>query len=202
MELSDNTAEHCSFQISGGEATGVYRFKTGFNGLKTMSTEFLRLLDTTYVGTATNFAFFDDILINTRERQKDHLQNLRQVLRRLDKANVSLKAEKCTLAAKQIKRVSYKLSPEGVAPINSTLQGITDRLKPTNLKQLRSVLGAVTQLSKFIPDLAKLYLPFRTLLKKETYWNWGNGTRSIPQKGKRRSKESNQIESLKKKLPA
>ena len=173
VKLSENTAKHCNFQIIGGEATGVYRFKTGFYGLTTMPTEFQRIMDTTLAGIANTFAFIDDILIVTRGDEEGHIEKVRQVLKRLDEANVSLKAEKCTFAAKQIEWVGYKLSQEGVEPINSKVQGITDRLKPTNLKQLRSYLGAVNQLNKFIPDLAKLCFPFRTLLKKENDWNWG-----------------------------
>ena len=56
--------------------------------------------------------------------------------------------------------------------MNSKVQGISERLKPTNLKQLRSFLGAVNQFNKFIPNLAQLCFPFRNLLKKDNEWNW------------------------------
>ena len=52
------------------------------------------------------------------------------------------------------------------------MQGITDRLRPTNLKELRSFLGAVNQLNKFIPDLAAECFPFRNFLKKDAEWKW------------------------------
>ena len=60
------------------------------------------------------------------------------------------------------------------ASVNSKVQGISDRLKPTIIKQLRSYLGAVIQFNKFIPDLAKICFPFRTLLKKDTHWERKN----------------------------
>ena len=66
------------------------------------------------------------------------------------------------------------MSQQGVAPVNIKVQGISDRLKPTNLKQLRSYLGAVNQFNKFIPNLATICFPFRTLLKKDTIWEWKN----------------------------
>ena len=53
------------------------------------------------------------------------------------------------------------------------MQGILECLRPKNTKQLRFFLGAVNQFNKFIPDLAKLCFLFRTLLKKDNYWNWG-----------------------------
>ena len=50
VELSSDTSKHCNFQIFGGEATGVYRFVTGFYGLTTMPTEFQRIMDLTLAG--------------------------------------------------------------------------------------------------------------------------------------------------------
>ena len=45
-------------------------------------------------------------------------------------------------------------------------------MKPKNLKDLRSYLGAVNQLTKFIPGLAQITEPFGDLLKKEGQWEW------------------------------
>ena len=60
-----------------------------------------------------------------------------------------------------------------MAPINIKVQGISERLKPTNLKQARSFLGAVNQFNKFITNIAQLSFPIRNLLKKDNEWNWG-----------------------------
>ena len=87
---------------------------------------------------------------------------------------MNVKLDKCIFAADNIEWVGYKLSQQGVAPVNSKVQGISGRLKPTNLKQLRSYLGAVNQFNKFIPNLATICFPFRTLLKKDTNWEWKN----------------------------
>ena len=159
----------------GGEATGVYKLITGFYGLTTMPTEFQRIID--LAGITNTFAFIDfidDILIITHgtcKRRAHAMQKAKEVLKRLDEANISLKLEKCTFAAKSIEWVGYKLTQEGVAPKNTKVQGISERLRPNNLKLLRSFLGAVNQLNKFLPDLAKICYPFRTLWKKNTEWN-------------------------------
>ena len=63
------------------------------------------------------------------------MQKVKEVLERLDEANFSLKLEKCTFAAKGIEWVGYKLTQEGVEPINGKVQGISERLRPKNLKQ-------------------------------------------------------------------
>ena len=45
-------------------------------------------------------------------------------------------------------------------------------MKPKNLNALRSYLGAVNQLPKFIPGQAQITEPFRDLLRKEGQWEW------------------------------
>ena len=64
------------------------------------------------------------------------------------------------------------MSGEGITPVNGKVQGLTERLRPGNLKELRSFLGAVNQLNKFIPELANICAPFRSILKKDAGWRW------------------------------
>ena len=59
-----------------------------------------------------------------------------------------------------------------IKPINSKVQAISEILTPKNLKELRSYLGAVNQLNRFIPNLAQLCHELRPLLKKDQPWNW------------------------------
>ena len=45
LPLSNLTSSYCNFKILCGEATGTYRFKTGFYGLTDMPTEFQKTMD-------------------------------------------------------------------------------------------------------------------------------------------------------------
>ena len=128
VELSEETSGHCNFQIIGGKATGIYRFVTGFYGLTTMPTEFQRIIDLTLAGITNTFAFIDDILTVTHGTEEDYITKVKEVLKRLDDANINLRLDKCSFAAKNIECVGYNLSQQGVAPINSKVQGISERL--------------------------------------------------------------------------
>ena len=68
--------------------------------------------------------------------------------------------------------MGYKISSKGIKPINEKVQAITEKMKPKNLTELRSYLGAVNQLSRFIPNLAMKTEPFRDLLKHSDKWTW------------------------------
>ena len=73
-QVEQDTAKHCNFQVVGGEATGVYRFVTGFYGLTTMPTEFQRIMDLTLTGISNTFAFIDEILIVTHGTEEEHIK--------------------------------------------------------------------------------------------------------------------------------
>ena len=99
-------------------------------------------------------------------------EKLRKILKKLDENNLRLKWEKCKLAQEKIEWLGYDISAEGITPQNEKVQAITKKLQPKNLKELRSYLGAVNQLIKFIPNLAQITHGFRDLLKKEGEYNW------------------------------
>ena len=147
IPLHDLTKRHCNFQIVGG----TYRFTTGYYGLTVMPTEFQKIMDLTLVNVNSVFVYIDDILIVTKGTKQQHVNKVTEVMRILDDANLQLKAGKCIIAQDSIEWLGFKLTRTGISPINTKSQGISEKLPPTNLKQLRSFLGAVNQFNKFIP---------------------------------------------------
>ena len=101
-------------------------------------------MDLTLTSITYTFAFIDDIIIVTRGTKDEHIIKVKEVLKRLDEENISLKLGKCAaFAAESIEWVGYELLQPVFAPINSKVQGISERLKPTNLNQLGSFMVAV-----------------------------------------------------------
>ena len=76
------------------------------------------------------------------------------------------------IAQSEKKWLGFKLTATGVKPIDSKIQAISDKLKPQNKKDLRSFMGTINQMNRFIPNLAKLCAPLRPLLSKDTKWDW------------------------------
>ena len=72
----------------------------------------------------------------------------------------------------EIEWLGHKLSQSGIAPLDSKTAAIASLSAPKNLKQLRSFLGSVHYLGKFIPNLSQLCHPLRPLLKKNTKIVW------------------------------
>ena len=137
-----------------------------------MPTEFQKVMDNLLARFREIFVFIDDILIVTKGTKKEHLDKVREILKSLDAAKLQLKAGKCNFAKIEIEWLGYKLTSQGFSPINSKVQGITVKLRPTCLKELKSSLGAVNQFNNFSPDLASICFPFRTIFKKDAPWTW------------------------------
>ena len=126
VELSATTSRQCNFQLIGGKARGICRSRTGFYGLTAMPTEFqqIRIMDLALAGITNTFAFTDDILIVTNGRAEEHITEVKEVLKRLNEANISLKLENCAFPAESIERVGYELSHQGIAPIKSKVHDL------------------------------------------------------------------------------
>ena len=172
VPLHISTAKHCNFQIIGGESSGTYRFVSGFYGLSVMPTEFQKVMDLLLAKFREVFVFIDDILIVTKGTKNEHLDQVREILKTLDNAELQLKAGKCKIAQSEIEWLGFKMTKDGISPVNTKVQAITEKLRPENLKELRSFLGAINQFNKFIPDLASICFPFRSILKKDATWKW------------------------------
>ena len=166
LNLHPDTARHCNFNIICGDATGTYRFKTGFYGLTDMPAEFQKAMDYTLVGLSNTYCFLDDIIVVSKGSKESHLKYVDKCLQKLEADNLRINLSKCHFAEHQINWLGFTFSQSGVRPIESKTAAIAEIKAPKTLKQLRSFLGSVHHLSKSIPNLAKICHPLRPLLKK------------------------------------
>ena len=75
-----------------------------------------------------------------------------EVLETLDARELQLKAGKCNIAVQDNEWIGFKMTSHGNSPVNSKVQGITKKLRTTNLNELRSFLGALNHFKKYIHD--------------------------------------------------
>ena len=68
--------------------------------------------------------------------------------------------------------MGHEITEKGIKPVTSKTQAIIKLKPPTTHKQLKSFLGSVNHLTKFIPNLATLCRGFRDLLQKDTKYVW------------------------------
>ena len=68
--------------------------------------------------------------------------------------------------------MEHQINQDGIRPLQDKLEAITKINIPKNEKELKSFLGAIQYLSKYIKNLSAQTDIFRKLLKKQNEWIW------------------------------
>ena len=123
-------------------------------------------MDYTLFGWSNTYWFLDHIIVVSKSTKESHLKYVFKCLQKLEADNLRINLSKSHIAKHHINWLGFTFSQNGVKPIESKTAAIAEIKAPKTLKQLRSFLGSVNRLSKFIPNLAKICHPLRPLLKK------------------------------------
>lgn len=113
----------------------------------------------------------DDILIFGKDKEQ-HDERLFAVLGRIQKAGITLNAEKCEFWCDKLKFLGHIISKNGISPDPAKTNAIKDMEAPTSITELRRFMGIVNQLGKFSPRIAELSSPLRELLSTKNNWQW------------------------------
>ena len=132
-----------------------------------MPAEFQKAMDRTLNNSKNTFCFLDDILIVSKGSEIEHEKLITDVLMKLNKENLSHKLSNCEFFKTEVNWLGQKLSENGVAPKRTKTEAILKLEHPRLLKQLRSFLGSINDLSKFIPNAANLMNKLRPLLRED-----------------------------------
>ena len=172
LNLDANTANHCNFKIISGDKTGTYRFQTRFYGLTDMPAEFQKAMDYTLIGLQNTYCFLDDILIVSKGSLNEHKSYVMKCLQRLDDENLRIDLPIYHFGKLEIDWLGYHISQSVIWPLEGKTAAILALEAPKTLKNLRSFLGSVNNIGKFIPNLAQISQPLRLLLKKSSKFLW------------------------------
>lgn len=115
--------------------------------------------------------YLDDILVSGTDA-KNHLQNLRRLLTRLQEKGLRCRREKCSFAQPSVEYLGHHLSSRGISK-GKKADAVKLMPAPTNVHSLRSFLGSVQFYSKFLPNLSTITEPLHHLTRKNVQWKWG-----------------------------
>lgn len=139
-------------------------------GVKPAPGIFQQIIDTSLAGLPV-VALIDDILVPT-SGMTEHNQVLREVFRRLETLGFRVKMSKCEFYKSSIKFLGFIIDADGSRPDPDKISAIQNMQAPTNISQLRSLLGAINYHNKYIKNLRKIRAPLDELTKQAVVWNW------------------------------
>ena len=117
-------------------------------------------------GQSNGLLVYMDDVIACFARWKAHLQLLEDMFRALQTAGLTLQPSKIHFGPKEVQYLGHVLSADGIRMGEDRIKAIIDLKTPTTIKELRSVLGTVNFVRKFIPNLAPIIEPLIALTRK------------------------------------
>ena len=150
---------------------GRFHFNKLPFGVSCASELFQRRMAVILEGLEGVLCLVDDVLVFGSDQQ-EHDRRLRGLLERVNKARVTLNAEKCAFSRKEIKFLGHVVNHRGVHPDPDKTTAIQMMPKPKDVSELRRVLGMINQFNKFSPRFADLTQPLRELLSARNVWQW------------------------------
>ncbi|KAL3515059.1 hypothetical protein ACH5RR_021961 [Cinchona calisaya] len=116
--------------------------------------------------------YVDDIIIKSKKAE-DHLTNLKKVFERMRRYNLKLNLAKCAFGAPSEKLLGFIVSKRGIEIDPTKIKAIRDMYEPKTQKDVKSLLGKINFIGRFIAQLTATCEPLFKLLRKNTpmYWN-------------------------------
>jgi hypothetical protein len=97
------------------------------------------------------YNFMDDLLVYSRSME-EHLEHLKEVFGRFEKASFTLNRDKVHLAQSEIKFLVHSLSEKGIQILPERVDAICKFPHPKNLKVVRLFLGMIAFYANFVKD--------------------------------------------------
>ena len=141
-------------------------------GISSAPEHFQKRMSNILAGLEGVLCLIDDVLIYGKDTE-EHDERLLAVLERIKAAGVTLNRNKCEFRKTQLKFLGHIIDQDGVRPDPEKTSAIREMKAPSNIPELRRLMGMANQLGKFSCKLAEISQPLRVLLSKKNAWTWG-----------------------------
>ena len=108
---------------------------------------------------------------------EEHDARLKQVLTRAREVNLKFNAKKCKIKQEEVPYVGHVLSKDGLKPDPEKIRAVKEMKLPANANVLKTFLGFIQYLGKFMPNMATESAPLRELSEKNVPWHWDHLTK-------------------------
>ncbi len=115
--------------------------------------------------------YVDDVVVKTETRE-GHFKTLRRVFERCRQYKLHMNPLKCAFGVAAGKFLGFLVHQRGIDVDPMKAKAIATMKPPTTVKELKSFLGKLSYIRRFIPGLAAVTTAFTPLLKKGVKYEW------------------------------
>lgn len=151
---------------------GRYCFNKLPFGISSAPEHFQKRMSNILSGLDGVLCLMDDVLVFGQDKD-EHDKRLTAALERIKVAGATLNPSKCEFEKSKLKFLGHIIDSNGIQADPEKTSAIRDMKPPTNITELRRLMGMANQLGKFSSKLAEISQPLRVLLSKKTVWMWG-----------------------------
>ncbi|CAM1318541.1 Uncharacterised protein g6958 [Pycnogonum litorale] len=133
--------------------------------------------------------YMDDILVYGDEENHDSRLDMND-LKRIKSSGIKLNKQKCEFRKSTVKFLGHKLNKLGVHVDPERIAAIQGLLAPRTVSELRSLLGMINHLCRFLPAIQPIMKPLNDLLKNDAVWQWETAQQQALDKAKQLIQEA------------
>ena len=126
---------------------------------------FVEVINEVIKGLKQVVAYLDDVIVFDSDPVA-HVRTIRSLFERLRNHNLKLSPSNARLGATDANFLGHSISSAGLRPNAEKVSALTNMPMPTDVKQVRALMGGLNYYRNFLPDLSKRLRPINALLRK------------------------------------
>lgn len=140
-------------------------------GISSAAAIFQKFVEEIVAGIKGCSVYLDDIMI-TGHTHAEHVRNITELFRRLEKQGLKGKKDKCSFAKASVQYVGHIIDSNGIRPSEKRVDATKNMPRPSNIKEMEPFIGKINYYNKFIAIFSKTAVPLNELKRANTKFIW------------------------------
>ena len=145
--------------------TGLYEWLVMPQGSSASPGWFVNVINQVIKGLKQVAAYLDDVIVFDSDPIA-HVKTIRSLFERLRENDVKFSPSKARLGATNMNFLGHFISPAGLRLNAEKVSVLINMPMPTNVNQVRALMGGINYYCNILPDLSKRLRPINPLLRK------------------------------------
>ena len=143
---------------------GLFLFLLVF-GISSCPAIWQRTIDQILQGIPGIQCILDDMIVSGKT-DEEHLENLENVLKRIQDAGLKANKEKCEFFRDRVQFCGHEIDREGLHKTQEKIESVVSAPRPENVSQL------VDYYNRFLATASTVLHPLHQLLEQNSEWQW------------------------------